>query len=797
MQPAELDFIGKSVPRRDAVEKATGKAMFGVDFKVAGMLHARVLRSPHAHARVIRIDTSRAGRLPGVRAIITPDDAPPVSISPFFSDQYALCRDSVVRCAGEPVAAVAADTPDIAADALRLIKVEYEPLPAVFDVEEAFRRDPPAVVYPEMGKYKPLAGVPIRPDPNRPNVCQTYKIRCGDVEKGFREADLIVENRFTTSRIQHCQLEPHMAIAWFEADGGLTVRSSSQMANMVKICLGRLFGLPLAKVRVLTGYVGGGYGGKGGVRGEPIAALLAHKSGRPVGLFYTREEMFVAGGHRVPFTTYIKDGVKKDGTVVAREMRVMLAIGAYSDYAILIVRRAAAGVAGTYRVPNFKFDSYGVYTNLPLTGALRGFGCPEIEWPVEQQMDIIAEKLGLDPVLVRKRNILNEGERDVSGMLTRSIGVGECLDRVAEFIGWGESQAGTPVPPVGPWKRGKGIAIGNKSIIAGSTSVVIVKLWHDGTLEVRCTAAELGQGIETTLSQIAAQQFEIPIERVKIVSGDTAFCPFDYGTVASRTLVHNGNALIAACNDVKQQLFRMAARKLGAFDLAASRGKIYVKEAPDRSINISDLFSPMGVPLEGGEIIGRGVFTGGAAPEDPETGQSERSAFDYSHIATGVEVAVNTETGELKILRSAVACDVGRAINPAIVEGQIEGGHIMGAGSVLHEEVRFDRQGRVTNDGFRDYRIPGSLDVPARKDSKAIIVEVAEPEGPYGAKGVGELALIGTAPAIASAVFNAVGVRIKDLPLTREKILEVVKGSKSSKSSKSSKGRKGSESRVG
>ncbi len=763
--------IGQSVPRVDAAEKATGKAQFGADFRMSGMLYAKVLRSPHAHARIRSIDVSRAARLPGVRAIVTPDEVPPVSIAPFFGDQYALCRDNTVRCVGEPVAAVAADSEEIAAEATRLIAVDYEILPAVFDAGEAMAINPPAIVHPRLRDYKPLTGVPIRPDPERPNVCQTYHIRHGDVERGFKEAELIVENEFSTSRVQHCQLEPHMAVAWFEPDGALTVKTSSQMANPVRAALGKLFGLSPSRVRVLTGYIGGGYGGKGGVRAEPIAALLAKKSGRPVGLFYTREEMFTSGGHRVPFTTWIKDGVKRDGTLVARKMRVVLGIGLYSDYSILIVRRGAAGAVGTYRVPHFKYDSWGVYTNLPLTGALRGFGCPEVEWPIEQQMDILAGTLGIDPITIRKKNILREGERDVSGMVTRSIGVEECLDKAARWIGWGEK----PVPAPGPWKRGRGVAIGNKSTIAGSTSIVLVKVWADATIEVRSSAAELGQGIETTLMQIAAQEFDAPLDKVRLVTGDTAICPFDYGTVASRSLVHNGNALIAACSDAKQQLFKMAGPKLGAFDLAVSQGRVYVREAPQRSMAISELFNPMGIPLEGGEVIGKGTFTGPVAPEDPETGQSERSVFDYSHIATAAEVEVNVETGEVRVVRNAIVCDVGKAINPLIVEGQIEGGHVMGLGTALCEEVITDEKGAVVNDGFADYHIPRSTDMPDIGDTRAMIVEAASPEGPYGAKGVGELALVATAPAIANAVFDAVGVRIKDLPITKGKVLRAMK----------------------
>lgn len=768
----EPKVVGKSVLRLDSAEKVTGRAKFSSDFKMSGMLYTKVLRSPYPHAKILSIDTSKAESLLGVRAVITPEDMPPITTAPLLGDQYVLCQDNIVRCVGEAVAAVAADTIEIAEEALGLIEVDYEELPAVFDVEEAFRTDPPAIVHPDLPKYKALTGLPIRPDPERPNVCQTYKIRSGDVERGFQEADLIVENRFTTARIQHAQLEPHLADAWFEPDGSLTISSSTQLAHLLKSWLGRIFSLPPSKVRILSPYIGGGFGGKGGLRAEAIAALLAQKSGRPVRLAYTREDMFIFGGHRVPYTIYVKDGAKRDGTLIAREITMMLAIGLYSDFVALLVRRAAAGAVGTYRIPNFKLDSYGVYTNLPLTGALRGFGCPEVEWPIEQQMDIIAEKLGIGPVEIRKKNVLNEGDRDVSGMVTHSIGVRECLDKVAEWIGWGEK----PVEEGGPWKRGKGIAIGNKSASAGSTSVVIVKVWQDGMIEVRHSAAQLGQGIKTTLAQIAAEEFGVPVEQIRIVSGDTAYCPFDFGTVASRSLIHNGNALIAACQDAKKQLFKIAASKLGASpeDLATSEGKIYMKAGSEKSINITELFTPLGIPLEEGEILGRGSYTGPMMPEDPETGQSERSVYDYSHTANAVDVAVNVETGEVKVLRSGMACDMGKAINPKIVEGQIEGGIGMGIGTTIYEQVVLYK-GAVVNASFTDYHIPTTLDVPKGENSKAMIVEATEPEGPFGAKGVGELPLVAAAPAIANAVYNAVGVRIKDLPLSKERVLEGIK----------------------
>lgn len=766
-----FQFTGKSVPRLDAVEKATGTAKFLSDMKMDTMLHARILRSRFPHARIVNLDITRANKLPGVRAILTSRDIPALSIAPHLGDQYALCRDNVVRCVGDPIAAVAADTIETAEEALVLIRVDYEEMAPAFDGQGAAATSPSVVVHPRLSEYEVLSGVPVHPDPARPNVCQTFKVCTGDVEKGFLEADLVIENTFSTARIQHCQMETSVALAWFEPDGSLSVRSSSQMVYDLRSRICKVLGLPPSKVRVLSTYIGGGQGGKVGVTGEVIAALLARKSGRPVSLAYTREEMFGCGGHRVPFTISIKDGVNKDGTLVAREIKALLAIGLYSDKGVLIARKAPGGAKSVYKIPHFQFDSYAVYTNLPPTTALRGFGSPEVLWAIEQQMDIIAEKLKMDPVALRKKNIMAEGSQDVSGMVIRNIGVGECLTRVAQWIGWGQK----PAVDGGPWKRGKGIAIGCKPTIAGTSSVVIVKVWHDGVIEVRYSAMELGQGIKTTLAQIAADQFGIPITQVKMVSGDTDSCPYDFGTVSSRSLIHNGNALVAACRDARRQLFELAAPRLGAWNLELKEGKIHVREAPEMAIAIKELFNPFGLPLAGGEIIGRGIYTAPMVAEDPVTGHSERSAFSYSYIASAVEVAVSTETGEVKVLKSCVACDVGRAINPVIVQGQVEGGDTMGIGSALYEEVAFDGHGAVANASFRDYRIPGPLDLPREEDRKTVIVETLEPEGPFGAKGVGELPLAATAPAIANAIYNAIGVRIKSLPITREKVLAALR----------------------
>jgi len=768
----ETSIIGKSVTRIDALEKVTGKAKFCSDFNIPGMLHAKVLRSLYPHARIVGIDTTKAEKLPGVRAVVTGKDSPPASIGLYVTDQYALPRDNVVRTVGDPVAAVAADTIEIAEESLNLIDVDYQELPAVFDPEDAMAKNPAVVIHPDFLNYSALGEVPWRPDPERPNVCRTFKLRTGDVEKGFQEADLIVENRFTTARIQHCPLESHRAVAWWETDGSLTVRTSSQVVHLFKPMLCRLFNLPTSKVRLLTSYIGGGFGGKAYAMVEPIVALLAQKSGRSVSLVFTRDEMFAFGRHRIPMIFYIKDGVKRDGTLVSREIKAVLALGAYSDVGVLMIGRTVAGATGTYRLPNLKVDSYGVYTNEPITGPFRGFGSPEIHWAIEQQMDIIAEQLGIDPVALRKKNILNEWERDAGGQITHSIGQNQCLDKVTEWIGWSEKlEVGE-----GPWRRGKGVAIGSKSAMAGTPSAAIVKVWPDGVIEVRHSGAELGQGLNTTLAQLVAEDFGVTLEQVKIVTGDSDFCGYDFGTVSMRGLFYNGNAVLLACQDAKSRLFEVAAPKLETApeELATRGGNIYVKSAPERSVKITDLFTRTGIPLVGGEIIGTGSFTVPSIPQDPQTGRSERYVAFFSHGAYAVEVEVNIETGAVKVIKVAGAFDTGQTINPKILEGQIEGGLVMGLGSALYEKVVLDN-GIVLNPNFMDYKVPIATVLPAMENMAAMTVEVPLKEGPLGAKGIGETVNVPIAPAIANAVYNAVGIRIYDLPITREKVFNAIK----------------------
>jgi CO/xanthine dehydrogenase Mo-binding subunit len=780
----EFSVIGKSVPRVDALEKVTGKAKYSVDLMLPGMLYGKVLRSPYPHARIVHVDTSAAEKAAKVRGVVTGKDAPEEGVG-WIRDRHILARDTV-RFVGEAVAAVAADSMEAAEEALELIKIDYEELPAVFDVEEAMKPHAPVVVHPDLLKYTrtPLPYPLYRFEPGRPNVYIHRPIRKGDTQKGFEESDLIFENRFSAPMMQHSCLELHNALAVPEPDGGLTVYDSTHVMHAHKADLCRLFRLPPSKVRVVSLYIGGCFGGKAGMIVPAIASLLALKTRRPIKLVLSRDEVFLDGTSRESMTIYIKDGVKKDGTLLAREIRMILNAGAYSGTTTLVAKNATFGAVGTYRVPNFKLDSYAVATNTPATGAFRGFGSTEVIWAIESQMDMIAEELGIDPLEIRRRNILKEGEEDVCGMKTHSIGARECLEKVAEWIDWDKESP----KEEGPWKRGKGIAVGNKYTMPATRSVVNVKVHQDAAIEVRHSAHEVGQGVNTALAQMAAEEFGTSVDKVRMVFTDTAITPFDAGTVSSRSTFHTGNALRLACQDAKHRIFEIASERLKvpSEDLGLREGVVYVKGG-DKTMKVSDLFSPIGFLLKGGELVGSGTYTGPLESEDADTGQGKRPVTSYAHGANAVEVMVNVETGEVRVVRNGTSFDMGQPINPKLCEGQMEGGLGMGIGGTLYEEMVLSN-GEVVNPNFMDYKCPSSLDVPACGDVKSMIAAVPHQEGPYGAKGFSEGGLVAVAPAIGNAIFKATGVRIRDLPITKEKVLKMLKSITGKEGNRKSKG---------
>jgi len=769
---AKLSVVGKSVIRTDALEKVTGTAKYtsDVDLHLPNLLYGKILRSPYAHARILGIDISQAAKLPGVEIILTGKDVPSQRFGQYVADQHILTRETV-RFIGDAVAAVAANTPETADEALQLIKVEYQKLPAVFDAEEALSPDCPAVLHPDLASYERSLLAYLGRDLPGPNVHTHHRFRRGNVDHGFQKADLTVENRFSTPRVAHCQLEPYNSFAYLESDGSLTIWSSVHElfgATQGMIC--KLFALPPSKVRLRTHYIGGNFGAR--PQAEKFAAFLAIKTGKPVRVTYSREECFIDGLNRFSTSIYIKDGVNSDGTLLARQIKVICNGGAYASLTPLLARNASFALS-LYRIPNLKWDAYGVYTNEPCSGPFRGFAIPEVLWAIEQQMDIIAHKLEIDPVDFRKRNIVREGEENVRGEITHSIGAQECLDKAAEWIEWGKPSPASS----GHLKAGKGVASGIKYSMTDAASSAIVKVHCDGTVEVRHGADEVGQGANTILAQIAAEEFSVPTHKVKLVWGDTARTSYDFGSVSSRTTYSTGNAVLLACQDVKRQMFKIAATKLGASpqDLETRDGKIYLKQSPETAIMVADLCLPgAGCLAEGAELLGRATFVKPGSGEDPDTGQGKILTSFYSYGAQAAEVTVDTETGQVRVLRFGSSFDMGQPINTKLCEGQMEGGAGMGIGTALHEELIIDK-GQVLNPNFTDYRLPSTGDIPSGDNMGCMIAAVPQRDGPFGAKGLGEATLVATAPAIANAVYNAVGVRIKDLPITPEKVLNALR----------------------
>ena len=775
---AEYSVLGKSVVRVDALEKVTGKAVYCTDIKLPGMLYVKVLRSPHPHARIVSIDTRKAAQLPGVRCILTGEDVPNKRYGSVVRDATILAK-GVVRAVGEPVVAVAAETIEAAEDALDLIEVKYEPLPAIFDPEDAMSTDPSVIIHPDLFKYEPASSffkLDKRLDADRPNVMMHFKIRRGDIERGFSESDLVMENHFTTARVQHCPMELQVSVVQPETDGTLTLWISLTMMHPARIEFSKLFDLPVTKVRAVQPYVGGSFG-RSSTRSElPIAIALALKTGRPVKHVFTREEMYYRSGNRIPFTIDIKDGVKKDGTLMARQMNIILGGGGSAEFTVgLVARNCAFGAVGTYRIPNLKLDSFGVYTNNPIATGFRGLGTPEVTFAIESHMDMLAEKLGIDPIEIRRKNILREGEPNVTGEITHSIGSEGCLDKIVDWLKLEERPQAE-----GVWKKGKGFAIANKYTLAPSTASARVEVTPDEGIVLYSGAEEVGQGCDTIMAQMVAEEFGVSIDKVKSAPNDTSHTPFDSGAYSSRQTYWSGNAVKLASQDAKRQIFEKVGQifKVSPEKLEMKDGFVCVRGLPDKKMELTDVCGSFAE----GKVIGNGNFVQEFAAEDPETGQidpklaaeGKRLNTSYAHTAKGVEVAVNTETGEVKVLRCATADDMGFPLNPKACEQQAEGGLGMGIGIGLYEEVVV-KDGVIMNPNFTDYRIPTFYQMPKNEDVKVMFSPVPHKDGPYGAKGFSEGALAGMEPAIANAVYRAVDVRIKDLPITAEKVLKAIK----------------------
>lgn len=757
---ADFHYIGKHLINEDVRDKVRGKTVFTGDLKLPHMLHARFLRSPFAHARIRAIDKRRALKVPGVKAIILGKEHPLRFGQSTVTDRPVLAWERVLHW-GEPVAVVAAIDEETAYEAVERIDVDYEPLAGVFDPMKAMEPDAP-LVHPDMDQYQRQRFVhPVRGT----NICHRAYLRTGNPEKGFKESDRIYENVFRIPAIQHCPLESHVVVA--RADGGkVTLWSSTQAPYVVRSEICETLGWEMSRLRVIVPAVGSGFGGKGSPSIEPIGVLLAMETkGMPVRLCLDRDEEFLCKVR--PALVYsLRTGVKRDGTLVALEAKLYYDNGAYADMGPVIARNSAMSAMGPYRIPHVATDVYLLYTNNPVSGAFRGFGIPETAWGLESQMDIIAGDLGIDPVAFRLKNALEEGSVSPVGEVMRSVGLRECLRQVSSTL---------PPGPKYPSGMGCGFGVAFKSSGTGSNSCVLLKMNEDGSANVLTSAVDIGQGLKPTLSLIAAEELGLDPKTIRISTPDTDVTPYEWSTVASRSTFHVGNGVRMAASDARKQILSIASEILESppEDLMMQQGKIWVREEPERNITVAELWGAGIRSKKNYPVVGRGVFSTAdmIQPTDSSTGRSGRPTVFWMYAAQGVQIRVCEDTGRIELIRAVSAHDLGRAVDPINCEGQIEGAVAMGIGGALTEEMIFEN-GRLSNSDWSTYKLPTALDIPP---IVPLIVEASHPDGPFGAKGMGEVGVAPVAPAIGNALFDALGVRLYDLPLTPEKVYWALK----------------------
>ncbi|HEX9787633.1 MAG TPA: xanthine dehydrogenase family protein molybdopterin-binding subunit, partial [Candidatus Binatia bacterium] len=661
------------------------------------------------------------------------------------------------RYAGDIVAAVAAESRETAEEAIALIEADYEELRAVTDILEAAK--PNAPIIHEQHVDKTAGG----------NIHGVYRAASGDIEQGFKESDEIIENIYTLPPVQHGHIEPHAVTAFWDPSGRLIVHSPCQTPSPLHEQLARVFKLPLNRVRVVVPPVGGGYGGKNHARIEPVVALLARKSRRPVQWILTRDEVFLTG-RRFGAVVGIKTGFKRDGRLLARKAEVYYDMGAYALSGPANTKNACIIAGGPYNIPHRDYTTYAVYNNLPPAGPYRGVGASHVCWAYESEMDEIAWLLGMDPVEVRRKNLLKENDRFITGEPMISVGISECLEQAARAINW-DGIREQQTKAASPWVRGKGLAIAIKSTSTPSTSAASVRLNADGSAVLLTSSAEIGQGAQTSLAQIVGDVLGLPLDRVSVTFPDTDVTPYDKSTSSSRTTFHMGRAAQIAAGQIRDQLLQAGATALEARveDLELKNQRLQVKGVPEKSLTLPQLFRAIfGEPS--GSIFGNHTLrTAGGV--DTKTGQGKGSSF-WFYSAASAEVEVDTETGKVRVLKVATAVDVGKAIHPKQCDLQNEGSALAGLGSALFEEMRFDN-GQPINSTFLDYLLPSMQDHPVEFES--LLVETSHPDGPFGAKGMGEAALPPMAPAIGNAIANALnGVRVRDLPVKPDKIVAVL-----------------------
>jgi 4-hydroxybenzoyl-CoA reductase subunit alpha len=769
-----LDEPPPSPIKVDAVGQVTGGAKYTDDLTLPRMLYGKILRSPHPHARLVSIDTSKAEDLPGVVAVMIGSELQTkYGILPASQDETALCIDKV-RFVGDGVAAVAAVDERIAQEALKLINVRYELLPSVLSIEDAQRANVPKIH--EETKYEN-------------NAAKHVELEFGNVEEGFAEADYVREDEFYYGASTHAMLEPHSALASFDPpnqsgsykDGYLTLRSATQVPHYVHRALARVLEMPASHIRVIKPHLGGGFGGKS----EPFAlefcaAWLSIKSGRPVKITYTREEVFYSHRGRHATKMLLKTGVKKDGSITAVQYKSMLDGGAYGSYGVVTSYYSGQFLTMPYKVPRYKFESTRFYTNKPPAGPKRGHGAVQPRFAFEAQLDRIAEHLGIDPAEMRLRNVVEPHSLTINALRITSCGVRECIEAVMKASGWKEKRAKLP--------RGRGIGLAASAYISGAGKEIywmglphsgaVVKIDRGGGVAVFCGSSDIGQGSNTVLAQLVAQTLGIEIGHVRVYEADTDLTPVDLGSYSSRVTFMAGNAVLRAAEDLKHKLLEVTAEKLQTVkeNLVAGSDEIIVHD--DSSRRLSFIEAARLAEAKFGTLSAVGWYT------PPQLGGTYKGAGagpspSYSFTAHVAEVEVDEETGLVKLHKVWSAHDCGKALNKTLVEGQIEGSVHMGIGEALSEEMTYTRTTKETPGGLMkatsllDYKIPTSLDTPP---IEVTIVETIDPEGPMGAKEAGEGPLLAVPPAIANAIYDAVGIHLSSVPFTPEKVLAALRG---------------------
>jgi carbon-monoxide dehydrogenase large subunit len=768
-----MAFIGESVQKIDALDKVSGSARYVDDLDFGpNLLHACVVESPHAHALIKSIDTSAAERLPGVRKVVTGKDFP-YQFGLYMKDRYIFAQDRV-RFVGEQVAAVVARDARTAEAAAKLVKVEYEVLPAILGPLEALAEDA-TLLHPDLADYP---RVPWFFPRAKSNVAHARKTRVGDVAAGFAQADVVMEDTYQVPRYAHCAIETHCIVGQLDQSGRLTLWSASQSPYTQRHVFAEALaplGLSHKDIRVITPYIGGGFGGKAGVSMEIIAAALATTvKGNPVKLRWTRAQEFYNTYHRQGVVAHVKMGVTKDGLITALQHTLHFDAGAYVEYGANVVNAVGLSASGPYRVPNLWIDSVCIYTNLPPGGPYRGFGYSEFTFGLESHIERMAQAIGMDSVAFRRKNAIQEGDTLPYGATMNPSGLLEAIDKVAAEIQWGVKEVSAD-----PHKAiGKGFSLFWKApaMPPNASSAAFLKFNEDGSLNIMISGMDMGQGLGTVMAQVAAEVLSVPTAKIRVETPDTDRNAYEWQTVGSHVTWSCGNAVKRAAMEARDKIFDLVERVhcLERSTLYLEDEKVKCTQNPAFQLPLRD-FVINGMQThdhtyKGGPIVSSGMFMPEftSAISDPETSQGGHPNVHYTVGAAAATVEVDLRTGRMRVLKTALAVDAGRAINPDLVNGQIIGGLVQGLATALYEDMRFGPGGKLLNSGFTDYKIPTAMDIPDQ--IVPIIVEVPQPDGPFGARGVGEHTMIPAAPMMANAIADAVGLRLTTMPLTAEKV---------------------------